>query len=247
MSIWFPTLLSVFIISLVSLIGVFSLTLALDKLRKWLLYLVSFAAGALLGDAFLHLLPEAVEISSIERVSVLILVGIVVFFFLEKVIFWRHCHFPTTEQHVHSVGPMNLIGDGLHNFIDGAIIAGSFLVSVPLGVTTTIAVLLHEIPQEIGDFGILIHAGYTKRKALWFNFLSGCLAIVGAIVTLVIGDAVEGFTSSLVPITIGGFIYIAAADLLPEIHREEHTGRSFGQAIILLVGIAVMTLLLLLD
>lgn len=247
MSIWFPTLLCVFIVSLVSLIGVFSLTLALDKLRKWLLYLVSFAAGALLGDAFLHLLPEAIELSEIERISLLILIGLVIFFILEKIIFWRHCHLPTTEQHVHTIGPMNLIGDGLHNFIDGAIIAGSFLISIPLGITTTIAVLLHEIPQEIGDFGILIHAGYTKRKALWFNFLSGCLAIVGAIVTLILGNAMEGLTSYLVPLTIGGFIYIAAADLIPELHNEQKTDRSILQLTFFILGIIVMALLLFLE
>ncbi|MEK7569908.1 MAG: ZIP family metal transporter [Patescibacteria group bacterium] len=245
---WFATLVSVIIVSLVSLIGITTLSLHFDRLRKGLLFLVSFAAGALLGDAFLHLLPEVMEeASDVTRVSVMVLGGIVAFFLLEKVLFWRHCHLPSTEQHQHPVGTINLVGDAVHNFLDGVIIAASFLIDPAVGVATTVAVVLHEIPQEIGDFGILLHAGYTKRKALFFNFLTACAAIVGAVVTLVIGEQVEAVAQYLVPLTIGGFIYIAAADLIPEIHREEHTGRSFLQFLFLLVGIGVMALLLLLE
>ncbi len=245
---WLPTLLAVVIISLISLIGVATLAMNVEKLRRRLLYLVSFAAGALLGDAFLHLLPEAVgAIGSVERAAFLILLGIVIFFILEKVLFWRHCHLPTTEQHQHPVGIMNLVSDGVHNFLDGVIIAGSFLVDVPLGIATTLAVVLHEIPQEIGDFGILLHAGYTKKKALFFNFLTACLAILGAVVTLIIGERVESAVQFVLPLTLGGFVYIAAADLIPEIHREEHTGRSFAQFLAFIIGIGVMALLLLLE
>jgi zinc and cadmium transporter len=245
---WLPTLLAVILVSCISLVGVTTLAINTDKLRKGLLYLVSFAAGALLGDAFLHLLPQAVEeIGDVERVSVLVLVGIVIFFILEKVLFWHHCHLPTHEQHKHPVGIMNLISDGVHNFMDGVIIAGSFLVDVPLGIATTIAVVLHEIPQEIGDFGILLHSGYTKRRALFFNFLTACLAILGAVVTLIIGERVESVVQYVLPLTLGGFIYIAAADLIPEIHREEHTGRSFAQFFMFIIGIGVMSLLLLLE
>lgn len=245
---WFPALAGVLIVSLVSLIGIFTLSLNFERLRRSLLFLVSFAAGALLGDAFLHLLPEAIEATTdVTRVSVMVLGGIVAFFLLEKVLFWRHCHLPSTEQHHHPVGTINIIGDGVHNFLDGVIIAAGFLVDPAVGVATTIAVILHEIPQEIGDFGILIHAGYTKKKALFYNFLTACAAIVGAIVTLIIGEQVTSVEQYLVPITIGGFIYIAAADLIPEIHREEHTGRSFLQFLFLLLGIGIMALLLLIE
>lgn len=245
---WLPTLVAVVLVSVMSLVGIMAFSANIEKLRRSLLYLVSFAAGAMLGDAFLHLLPEVVEdASSIERVAAMILGGIVIFFVLEKVLFWRHCHLPTTEQHRHPVGAMNLVSDGVHNFLDGVIIAGSFLVDVQLGIATTIAVLLHEIPQEIGDFGILLHAGYTKKKALFFNFLTACLAIVGAIFTLVIGERVDAAVQVVLPLTLGGFIYIAAADLIPEIHREEHTGRSFTQFLAFMVGIGVMALLLLLE
>lgn len=247
-STWTYSVVSVIIVSLVSLIGVITLAIADVKLKKRLLYLVSFAAGALLGDAFLHLLPGAIEEGfNPSIVSMYALIGIVAFFILEKVIFWRHCHVPTSEEHPHPLGKINLIGDGLHNFIDGVIIGGSFLISIPLGITTTIAVLLHEIPQEIGDFSILLHAGYTKKKALLFNLFSGSIAIFGTVLVLALGDSIEVLAQALVPFTIGGFIYIAAADLLPAIHREENTGRSILQLLYFMFGIGLMALLLLLE
>lgn len=246
--IWSAAILSVIIVSLISLVSVFTLFVNTTRLRHFLLFMVSFAAGAMIGDAFLHLLPEAIEkASNVRTVSVGVLIGIVLFFMLEKFLFWRHCHTPTTEQHPHPVGLMNLISDGVHNFLDGVIIAASYLVSIPLGIATTIAVALHEIPQEVGDFGILLHAGYTRQRALFFNFLTACLAILGAVVTLIIGQRVEGFVQVLVPVTLGGFIYIAASDLLPEIHSEEHTGRSVLQFIFFILGIFIMALLLLLE
>lgn len=246
--IWAYSIVSVIIVSLVSLIGVFTLSISDDKLKKWLLYLVSFAAGALLGDAFLHLIPEAFRLSDrYLMLSVNILLGLVIFFILEKFIYWRHCHVPTSEKHPHPLGVINLVGDGLHNFIDGVIIGSSYLISIPLGVTTTIAVLLHEVPQEIGDFSILLHAGYTKKKALLFNLLSASIAVFGAALILLIGDSVGQLADYLIPFTIGGFIYIAAADLLPEIHREDNTKKSILQLVFFLAGVGLMGLLLLLD
>lgn len=245
---WSAAILSVFLVSLISFAGVFTLYMNTRRLRHFLLYMVSFAAGAMIGDAFIHLLPEAIErASNVQNVSVGILVGIVVFFMLEKFLYWRHCHTPTTEQHPHPVGLMNLISDGVHNFLDGVIIAASYLVSIPLGIATTIAVGLHEIPQEVGDFGILLHAGYTRKKAVFFNVLTACLAILGTVMTLLIGARVENFVQFLVPLTLGGFVYIAAADLLPEIHNEEHTGRSVLQFTFFILGILIMALLLLLE
>jgi zinc and cadmium transporter len=245
---WFYTILSVLVISLVSLIGIFTLSVNIEKLKKILLFLVSFAAGALLGDAFIHLLPESFkETSSFLRTSWFILLGIVFFFILEKILFWRHCHIPTSEEHPHPVGIINLVSDGFHNLIDGVIIAGSFLLSPPVGLATALAVLLHEIPQEIGDFGILLHAGYTRRKALLFNFISALVAVLGAVLTLAIGAKIEGIAQFIIPLTIGGFIYIAAADLIPTIHREEHTGHSLLQLLFFLMGVGVMALLLFLG
>jgi len=246
--VWLYSLISVFGVSLVSLIGIFTISMNLDKLKKALLFLVSFAAGAMLGDAFIHLLPESMEESHLfTTVSIFVLAGIAMFFILEKIIFWRHCHIPTSEDHPHPVGIINLVGDGFHNFLDGVIIAGSFLASPALGFATTIAVFLHEIPQEIGDFSILIHAGFTRQKALKFNFLSALSAILGAVATILVGAKLESITAFLIPFTIGGFIYIATADLIPQIHREENTKHSFLQLIFFLFGISVMGLLLFID
>jgi len=220
-----------------------------DRLRKILIYLISFSAGSLFGDAFIHLLPEIVEETGGFglNISLYILSGIVIFFVLEKVIHWQHCHMPITKTHVHPFAYTNLVGDGLHNFIDGMIIAGSYLVSVPAGIATTIAVLLHEIPQEIGDFGVLLHGGFSKGKALLMNFASALTAVLGAVVTLLLAGTVESITSIIVPIAIGGFLYIAGSDLIPELHKETAMGKAIIQVIIFILGIAIMAALLLLE
>ena len=247
MAIWFYTIGSVIVVSLISLVGVFTLSLDRKRLAKMLLFMVSFAAGALMGDSFLHLLPESVAEGMQLKISVFILVGILAFFILEKIICWRHCHIPTSEEHPHPVGIMNLIGDGFHNILDGMIIGGSYLVSVPLGISTTLAVILHEIPQEIGDFGILIHAGYTVRKALLFNFFCALTAVLGAALTLAIGLESESVSSFLVPFTIGSFVYIATADLIPELKKETDLKKSLLQLIFILLGSGVMGILLLVE
>ena len=244
------TILSVFIVSLISFIGVFTLSIKSKSLKKILIYLISFSAGALLGDAFIHLLPEIVEESGFTRnISFSILGGIAIFFTLEKIIHWDHCHRKITEEnHIHPFAYTNLVGDALHNFLDGIIIAASYLVSVPAGIATTLAVLLHEIPQEIGDFGVLIHGGFTKTKALLLNFASALVAILGAVVTLYFGASIENIELILVPIAAGGFIYIAGADLIPEIHKHSNKIKtSLLQLFAFLVGIAIMALLLLLE
>ena len=165
------------------------------------------------------------------------------FFILEKIIYWRHCHIATSKEHPHPFGTMNLIGDGLHNFIDGIIIAGSFLLNIQLGIATTIAVIAHEIPQEISDFGILIYAGYSRARALFLNFLSAVVAIVGAIIGLVVGAQVENFSTYIIPFAAGGFIYIATADIIPELHKEIEILKSLKQLISILIGVEVMWLL----
>jgi zinc and cadmium transporter len=242
------SIISVILVSLFSFTGVLFLAFKKEKLSKLLLFLVSLAAGGLLGDAFLHLLPEAIEETGFTlEISLAILIGILAFFALEKFISWRHCHIPTSKEHPHPVVFMNLLGDGLHNFIDGMIITASFLVSFPLGMATSLAVILHEIPQEMGDFGVLIHGGFTRQKALAFNFVSGLMAIGGAILTLFLGTRLTEFTQLLIPFTAGSFLYIAGSDLIPELHKETNLKKSGFQLLGLILGIGIMMLLLLVE
>ena len=246
MSNWFYPILSVIFVSLLSFVGVLFIAIKEEKLKKILLFLVSFAAGGLLGDSFIHLLPEAVEEDGFSlSVSLAVLVGLLLFFVLEKFICWRHCHIPTSKSHPHPVVFMNLIGDGFHNFIDGAVISASFLTTIPLGIATTLAVVLHEIPQEIGDFGVLLHGGLSKNKALIFNFASALAAVGGAILVLILGERIVGVSQLLIPFTAGGFIYIAGSDLIPELHKETNLAKSLIQMVGLILGIGIMLILLL--
>ena len=248
LEVWVYSLVSVAIVSLIAFVGILTFSLKEEKLGKILLYLVSFAAGGLLGGAFIHLLPEAVERFGFNvSVSLSVLLGIITFFILEKLIHWRHCHIPTSEKHPHPFAYMNLVGDGVHNFIDGLIIAGSYLVSIPLGLTTTLAVILHEIPQEIGDFGVLVHGGFKKRKALFLNFLTALTAVVGTVVALSLSIFVENLTLFLLPFAAGGFIYVASTDLIPELHKGSYeTKKSLLQLITFVLGILIMLSIVLL-
>lgn len=246
-SVWFSAIAAVVLVSGVSLVGASSLVLKESWLKPTLIVLVAFAAGALLGDAFLHLLPETVAETGELRLSTsfAVLAGVSTFFVLEKGLHWHHSHIGH-EETVHPVAITNLIGDGLHNFLDGAIIAASFAVSPQLGVATTIAVALHEIPQELGDFGILVHSGLTPRRALTLNFASGLLAIAGAVVTLAF-TPVETIENAMVPFTAGAFIYIASTDLMPEIHKEPEPVKSIIQLLAFGCGVGVMAALLVLE
>ncbi len=236
------TLISVFAVSLVSFVGVFTLGVHSKRLQSFLLYLVSFSAGVLLGDVFLHLLPEMVEGAGFTLAGGLfVLSGVVVFFVVEKFIHWRHCHH-VGEGHEHPFAFINLWGDGVHNFIDGVVIGASYLVSIPVGFATTLAVIFHEIPQEIGDYGVLLHGGFSRRKALFFNFLLALTAVVGGGIALLLGR-VEGMLNFLVPFAAGSFIYIAGADLIPELHKEVRVSRSFFQLLFFVLGIVFMALL----
>lgn len=247
MEIYLYSFTSVIIVSLISLAGLLTLSLREDLLRKYIFILVSLAVGALLGDAFIHLIPEAFEkISNPTLISLGIIAGIFIFFILEKILHWHHDH-GSEEMTPHPTGSLILISDGVHNFIDGLIIGASYLISIEVGIATTIAVILHEIPQEIGDFGILLHAGYTKGKALWLNFLSALLAIAGMIVALSLGGATETFALWLIPLTAGGFIYIALSDLIPELQKIKTIKYSLIQLLAIAVGITAMVLLLILE
>lgn len=239
---------SVLIVSLVSLIGVFLLSLKEEIVKKYISLFIGLAVGALLGDAFIHLIPEAFE-SSVNptNTSLLIILGILVFFIIEKFLHWHHHEDDSDKKHINPVGRLMLITDGFHNLIDGIIIGASFLVSVPIGLATTLAVFLHEIPQEIGDFTVLIHSGYEKRKALWLNFLSALTAIVGVIIVFIFGNVTLNTISGVLPIAAGGFIYIAVADLIPELQKTKKIKYSILQIASVLIGILAMVALLLFE
>lgn len=239
-------LVSVIVISFVSLVGVATLGLKPERLKKVLLILVSFAAGALLGDVFLHLLPELAENGISLAISFTLLGGIGFSFVVEKFIHWRHCHIPTSEKHAHPVATMNLVGDGVHNFLDGLIIAASYLVSLPAGLATTFAVFLHEIPQEIGDFGVLLHAGYSRKKALFMNFLLALTSIIGVLIVFLFGN-IDSAIPFLAAFAAGNFIYIAGSDLIPELHKEVGIKSALYQLTALIIGVAIMASLLLIE
>lgn len=248
MSVNFYIILSVIIISLISVVGILFLLLKEKFLKKILLILVALSAGSLLGGAFLHLIPEMVEEGIFTfNTSLLILGGIVLFFIIENFIQWRHCHVPTSKSHPHHLGVINLIGDGIHNLTDGMIVASAYLINIPLGIATTIAVIMHEIPQEIGDFGVLIYAGFSKLKALFFNFLSAIIALVGAVIVILFSGTFENIAHIIIPIAAGGFIYIAGSDLIPEIHKKQRRGFAIENLIAIIAGILIMWALTFLE
>lgn len=232
---------SVLFVSVASLAGVVLLALSTRLLHIILFWLVSFATGAILGNVFFHLLPEALEATqNSERVFLLIFLGILASFVLEKFIHWHHCHHLECDEHSHPVGAIMLVGDGMHNFIDGILIASAYLVDVQLGIATTIAVLLHEIPQEIGDFAVLLHSGLTKAKAILWNFLSALMSLAGAFLVLLLQGSVEHIEMILLPLTAGNFLYIALADLVPALHRESRPGRAILQLLCIVTGASLL-------
>lgn len=250
---WVYALASVIAVSLMSFIGLLVLALRVRIVKRAVLVLVALSAGALFGDVFFHLLPEIFESDSPTTLSsVLILAGIIIFLVLEKFLRWGHSHevdvCPEPEHHeIKPFGRINLTADALHNLIDGLAIGASFLVGPRIGFATALAVILHEIPQEVGDFGILLHAGYTKWRALFYNLLSALVAVLGTIVVLLLGERVATITGFLLPIATGGFIYIAGSDLVPELHKTVDTKKSLFQLGAFLVGIAAMLALLFLE
>jgi len=204
--------------------------------------------GALLGDAFIHLIPESFEnLENGTMVSLLVIAGFFLFFIIEKFLHWHHHSDDADENHVHPVGKLVLFSDGVHNFIDGIVIGVSFMVSVPVGIATTIAVILHEIPQEIGDFAVLLHAGYSRKRALWLNFLSALAAVCGTFLAFFLGEAGTGLVVYILPIAAGGFIYIAATDLIPELHKTKSVKKSLLQIFAVILGVALMLALTLLE
>lgn len=258
----FQAFLAVLLVSLTSLVGVVTLSRDPAVLRRRLPLLVSLAAGVLIGSSVLHLLPEARQaLGDGLEVSLLFLAGFLGFFGLERAL-WFHHHTdavrmaePVIDFHPpghglgqdcvepHPVVWMNLIGDGAHNLIDGVAIGAAFLVDPATGIATTLAIILHEVPQEIGDFAILVHGGLTVRRALFFNLLSALVAVVGVALAFVVGQRIDGFSAALLAVTAGSFIYIAAANLVPEIHRHRDRSRALAQTLYLLGGVGVTLVL----
>jgi zinc and cadmium transporter len=231
-------ILACFLITLCVWVAVIFLYFREETLHKIILFLVSLSAGALMGGAFLHLLPEASQEIEIDKLYLIVLFSFVFFFFMEKLLFWRHCH--KEDCQIHTFGYMNLFGDALHNFIDGLIIASTFLVDFNLGIATTIAIALHEIPQEIGDFGVLIHAGFERKKALILNYVVAFTVVLGGIAGYFLSYVINDVIPYLLPFAAGGFIYIAASDLMPEIRKEANIKRSINSFVIFILGIVLM-------
>lgn len=238
--------ISVGLVSLVSLVGVLFLFLNNQKIKKVSFFFVSVAIGTMLADALLHILPEAYSKLSGRETGLFALGGILLFFLFERVFHWQHEHDPAyAEAHNHqsdkTVGYMSLTADGLHNFIDGLLIGSSYLISTEIGIGTTIAVILHEIPQEIGHFGILINAGFSSKKALFFNFLSAIISFLGLGVALLLQGLAPQFALWMLPVTAGGFIYIAGSDLIPNLHKKNTNTKNFLiEFFAICLGIAAM-------
>ncbi len=224
-------------ISLIAVFAALGLSISRALFSKLLLVLVGLSAGALMGAAFFHLIPEALEGAGAEMVFAVVISGYVLFFILERVL-WHHSHKSVTK--VHPVAYLNLIGDGAHNFIDGLIIAASFIAEPSLGLVTTFAVSLHEIPQELGDFGVLVYGGFTLRRAILLNFAIATFTILGGILGIALSDVVAGAILYLLAFAAGGFIYIASVDLVPELHRETQVRRSIVAFAAFLIGIIIL-------
>jgi zinc and cadmium transporter len=206
---------------------------ARSRLIPWL---VSYAVGALLGVSMLAILPETLEQLPAETVFATLLVGILVFFVLEKLVLWRHCHTHDCEVHDGTVLPV-LVGDAFHNFVDGAVIAAAVMTSVPLGISTALAVAAHEIPQEVGDFAILLHAGYSRGRALLLNILSAAASAVGAVAALVAVNVLPAILPYVLALAAASFLYVAMADLIPGLHRGRTDAHSLRQILLIAAGV----------
>jgi len=237
----FLIILASFLISLCVWIAVLFLYFKTETLSKISLFLVSLSAGTLLGGAFLHLLPEASCELENRILYLIVLLAFIFFFFMEKLLFWRHCHKENCSTH--TFGYMNLFGDAIHNFIDGLVIAGAFLVNFNLGITTTLAIAFHEVPQEISDFGVLIRAGFKKSAALIINYTVALFVIFGGIIGYFFSSFMPNIIPYLLSFAAGGFIYIAASDLIPEIHKESQLKKSISLFLVFVFGIVLMWLI----
>lgn len=233
-------LIATFLDSLISLIGVISFVVNERLLKGFVKYLVGLATGTLLGGSFFHLFPEAIESIGYFISASFLIIGFILFFLMEMALHWHHCEEDgkCKLRQRKSFVELILIGDGLHNFIDGLVIAAGFLVNVPFGIITTFLIISHEVPQEIGDFGVLIYGGLKRKKALFYNFISQATCILGGVIGYFISTTYN-ITSYLLPFAAGGFIYIAASDLIPQLHREKGKLKTM---MFFILGITIMVI-----
>ncbi len=226
----------------------FALSLKESTLHRILFVLMAFSAGSILGAAYFDLLPEALKLVEEASVFVLITLGFVLFFFLERFIYWYHGHGHETDISQEIADPaaakefayLNLVGDGIHNFIDGMIIAASYLIGLSVGLATTVAVIFHELPQELGDYGILVYAGFKRSRALLLNFAVALTVVLGGIFAVIFVETVEALSGVLIALSAGGFIYLSASELIPELHKEKDFKKSAVQFVIFMMGIVLM-------
>lgn len=240
---------SIIAVSLIAVIAIIPYLFKKKMTSKQLVVILSLSVGTLLGSVFIHFLPEMAEHGYSLTVGLSVLVGFLAFFILERFIHWHHNHEEITgaenkaHSHAYHLAPLNILGDGVHNFLDGMVIAGSYLVSIPLGIVATISIIFHEVPQEIADFGVLLYTGMSKKKAVFFNVLSAITAIIGGIVGVLLAGNTEGFSTFIIPFAAGSFIYIAASNLVPEIHRHCKTWESILHVLAIIAGIGIMVAL----
>jgi len=234
-------LFSTLIISSGSLVGIVTVAFNQKFLSKILLSLVSLSAATMLSAALLHLLPESIETLGDTLPFQISLFSFIAFFILERFLHWRHCH---DKDHLtkHTIGTMNLVGDAVHNFLDGVLIAASFVSGSGIGIVSTLAIALHEIPQEIGDFGVLLHSGFSRKKALFYNVLVSLTAVLGGILGYYASHYMAQVASYLVPVAAGGFLYISASDLVPELKHERSTKKTISMILTFLLGVFLMFL-----
>ncbi len=238
-------IISVLLVSLISVIVAVPLLIKKKISNKILLFLLSLSVGVLLSTVFMDLLPEIISHEYTLLVAIYILSGFILMFILEKFVHFHHnkkCEKDCAHGHAYNLAPVNLIGDGIHNFIDGLVIAGSYAVNLTIGVTATISIIFHEIPQEIADFGVLLYSGMSKKKALLFNFLSALTAVLGAVIGIFLIEKIHGFTEFIIPFAAGNFIYIAASNLVPQLHRHCKLKDTIIHIFAIFLGIVIIVL-----
>ena len=240
-------IMSVIVVSLISLIAAVPLLLKKKLSERILLFLLSMSVGVLLSTVFLNFLPEIFEHEYHLSVGLVILLGFFLMFILEKLVHWHHSkkceHGECGHGHAYNLAPINLIGDGIHNFIDGLVIAGAYSVNIVVGLVSTVSIIFHEVPQEIADFGVLLYSGMSKKKAIVFNFLSALTSLIGVIVGLLLVNKLHGFTEFVIPFAAGNFIYIAASNLTPQLHRHCGMKDSLIHLVAILLGILIVVLM----
>lgn len=222
---------------LMAFLGAITLTLKGKSLDRFLFAFVAFSAGTMIGGGLLHLLPESLDFFDIDTAMLIFIAGFSAFFLIERVLHWHHCH-TGGKCKVHEYSYLVLFGDSIHNLIDGLVIAAAFITDINLGFITSFLIFAHEIPQEIGNFAILLHAGMKKRKALIYNFIAQLTAVIGGLIGyFMFSDTLRAF---MLPFAAGGFVYIAASDLIPELHKDPRMDRAMAAFVLFLAGVVLM-------